>query len=91
MHSFVFHKDTTLFERRGYKLTTMVVSEFSTHYALFWPRYFGDVPLTPPFPSFDGRPVLYPSLEDLRAYVAWRQSDCKFLLARCVAWQKRAF
>ena len=27
-------------------------------------------------PSFDGRIVLYPSLEDLKNYLSWRQVDC---------------
>lgn len=36
--------------------------------------------LSPPMPSFDGRVVLYPTYQNLRDYVAWRQADCAFLL-----------
>ncbi|PNS19446.1 hypothetical protein CAC42_7290 [Sphaceloma murrayae] len=75
-YSFVFHEDTTLFERRAHKLVTTVVSTFSVQYAMQWPTFFPDQPLTEPFPTFDGRPVLYPKLKILRDYLSWRQADC---------------
>ncbi len=28
-------------------------------------------------PSFDGRAVVYPSIQNIRDYVSWRQADCK--------------
>lgn len=74
--SFVFHKDCTLFERRASKLTTTIVSTFTSHYVFLWPIYFPSTPLTPPLPSFDGRSVLYPSVINLRDYLSWRQVDC---------------
>ncbi|KAF2476112.1 Thg1-domain-containing protein [Lindgomyces ingoldianus] len=74
--SFVFHKDCVLFERRASKLTTTVVSTFTSCYTFFWPTYFPDSPLTPPLPSFDGRAVCYPSDQNLRDYMSWRQVDC---------------
>ncbi|KAF2493955.1 tRNAHis guanylyltransferase [Lophium mytilinum] len=74
--SFVFHKDCTLFERRASKLTTTIVSTFSSYYVYLWPKYFPDTPLTPPLPSFDGRAVVYPSVRNLRDYMSWRQVDC---------------
>lgn len=74
--SFVFHKNCTLFERRASKLTTTIVSTFSSYYTFLWPRYFSDSPLTPPLPSFDGRAVCYPSDQNLRDYMSWRQVDC---------------
>ncbi|KAF2812839.1 tRNAHis guanylyltransferase [Mytilinidion resinicola] len=74
--SFVFHKDCTLFERRASKLTTTIVSTFSSYYVYLWPKYFPDAPLTPPLPSFDGRAVVYPSARNLRDYMSWRQVDC---------------
>ncbi|KAJ4366201.1 tRNA-His guanylyltransferase [Neocucurbitaria cava] len=75
-YSFVFHKDCVLFERRASKLTTTIVSTFTSYYVFLWPKYFPDKPLTPPLPSFDGRAVCYPSDFNLRDYMSWRQVDC---------------
>lgn len=77
-HSFVFHKDTSLFERRSSKLMTTVVSTFTAYYVSLWSAYFPDKPLTSPLPTFDGRCVCYPSVRNLRDYMSWRQADCKF-------------
>ena len=30
-------------------------------------------------PTFDARVVLYPSEQNLRDYLSWRQADCKFV------------
>ncbi|KAE8823263.1 hypothetical protein HRS9139_09672 [Pyrenophora teres f. teres] len=73
---FVFHKDCALFDRRASKLTTTIVSTFTAYYVYSWSIYFPDKPLTPPLPSFDGRAVLYPSDDNLRDYLSWRQVDC---------------
>ncbi|KAF2177692.1 Thg1-domain-containing protein [Zopfia rhizophila CBS 207.26] len=74
--SFVFHKDCVLFERRASKLTTTIVSMFTSYYTFLWSTHFLDTPLTPPLPSFDGRAVSYPSDQNLRDYISWRQVDC---------------
>lgn len=74
--SFVFHKDCTLFERRASKLTTTIVSTFTSYYVFLWPTYFPTTPLSAPLPTFDGRAVLYPSVRNLRDYMSWRQVDC---------------
>ncbi|KAM0276591.1 hypothetical protein ACHAQH_006596 [Verticillium albo-atrum] len=75
-YSFVFHKSCTLFERRASKLVTTIVSTFTAHYIHSWSTYFPDAPLTLPLPSFDGRAVCYPSVQNLRDYMSWRQVDC---------------
>ncbi|KAK8211311.1 tRNA-His guanylyltransferase [Zalaria obscura] len=75
-YSFVFHEDTTLFDRRAFKLATTIATTFSVEYALQWPQFFPGQPLTRPFPTFDGRTVLYPKLRNLRDYLSWRQADC---------------
>ncbi|KAJ4375640.1 tRNA-His guanylyltransferase [Didymella sp. IMI 355093] len=75
-YSFVFHKDCMLFERRASKLTTTIVSTFTSYYVFLWSKYLPDKPLTPPLPSFDGRAVCYPSDTNLRDYMSWRQVDC---------------
>ena len=58
------------------KILTTIVSTFTAYYTHLWPRYFMDVPLTTPLPSFDGRVVLYPSIQSIRDYLSWRQVDC---------------
>ncbi|KAG4432099.1 Glucose-responsive transcription factor [Cadophora sp. M221] len=75
-YSFVFHKTLALFERRSNKLVTTIVSTFTAYYVHLWSAHFPDVPLTVPLPSFDGRAVQYPSVQNLRDYMSWRQVDC---------------
>ncbi|KAF4442715.1 tRNA(His) guanylyltransferase [Fusarium austroafricanum] len=75
-YSFVFHKSCTLFDRRASKLVSTVVSTFTANYVYFWSTHFPDTPLSPPLPSFDGRAVCYPSIQNLRDYMSWRQADC---------------
>jgi len=75
-YSFVFHKTCTLFERRSSKLVSTIVSTFTAYYIHFWSNHFPDSPLSPPLPSFDGRAVCYPSVQNLRDYMSWRQVDC---------------
>ena len=55
---------------------TNIVSLFAASYVYHWKDYFGADPLHYP-PAFDGRVVLYPSEENLRDYLSWRQADCK--------------
>ncbi|GME52856.1 putative tRNA guanylyltransferase protein [Neofusicoccum parvum] len=75
-YSFIFHKDCNLFERRAAKLVTTVATTFTSHYIHLWLAFFPAQPLTPPMPSFDGRAVMYPSVQNLRDYMSWRQVDC---------------
>lgn len=58
------------------KLITTIATTFTSHYIYLWPTYFPDKPLSPPMPSFDGRAVMYPSVQNLRDYMSWRQVDC---------------
>nr|CAH8849294.1 unnamed protein product [Trichobilharzia regenti] len=73
--SFVFRKCTELFNRRASKISSTVVSLFSSSYVFEWPNFFPDSPLLYP-PSFDSRVILYPSNKTLRDYLSWRQVDC---------------
>jgi tRNA(His) guanylyltransferase len=74
--SFVFHKSSTLFERRSSKLLSTVLSTFTAFYMHLWPAHHL-APLQPPYlPTFDARTICYPSLGNLRDYLAWRQVDC---------------
>ncbi|PKS12798.1 hypothetical protein jhhlp_001009 [Lomentospora prolificans] len=58
------------------KLVSTVVSTFTANYIHLWSTYFPNMPLSPPLPSFDGRAVCYPSVQNLRDYLSWRQVDC---------------
>ncbi|OBT96436.1 tRNA-His guanylyltransferase [Pseudogymnoascus verrucosus] len=75
-YSFVLHRSCTLFERRSSKLVTTIVSMFSAYYVHLWPSFFPYSPLTFPLPGFDGRAVQYPTVQNLRDYMSWRQVDC---------------
>ncbi|ODA76130.1 hypothetical protein RJ55_08413 [Drechmeria coniospora] len=75
-YSFVFHKSCALFERRASKLVSTIVSTFTANYVYSWPTAFPDTPLSFPLPTFDGRAVCYPSVQNLRDYLSWRQADC---------------
>ena len=58
------------------KLSTSIATTFSVEYAMQWASFFPDQPLTRPYPTFDGRAVLYPKVKTLRDYMSWRQADC---------------
>ena len=63
------------------KLVTTIVSTFTAYYVHLWSTFFPDQPLTAPLPSFDGRAVCYPSVENLRDYMSWRQVDCELFIS----------
>lgn len=75
-YSFVLHKSCNLFERRASKLVSTIVSTFTANYVHCWPNFFPDTPLSFPLPTFDGRAVCYPTVQNLRDYMSWRQADC---------------
>ncbi|KAL8913267.1 MAG: hypothetical protein Q9171_001914 [Xanthocarpia ochracea] len=75
-YSFVFDRSSSLFDRRESKISTTVVSTFTSYYVHLWPSFFHDRTLSPPMPSFDGRVVQYPSIQNIRDYLSWRQADC---------------
>lgn len=74
-YSFVLRKDTTLYNRRLSKLMSYINSLFSSSYVYFWHQYFIDQQLKYP-PCFDSRIVVYPSDQNLKDYLSWRQADC---------------
>ncbi|XP_010577298.1 PREDICTED: probable tRNA(His) guanylyltransferase [Haliaeetus leucocephalus] len=74
-YSFVFKKKSRWFKRRASKFVTHVVSQFASSYVFYWKDYFKDQQLMYP-PGFDGRIVLYPSNQNLKDYLSWRQADC---------------
>jgi len=74
-YSFVFKRSTTQFSRRSSKLITNIVSLFTSSFVFHWCECFPNVKLKYP-PTFDGRSVVYPSVENIRDYLCWRQADC---------------
>jgi len=58
------------------KLVMIVVSMW-TACCVFPVAFFTDVSLTAPLPSFDGRAVQCPSVQNLRDYMSWRQVHCE--------------
>lgn len=73
-YSFIFNKSSQLYNRRSSKIMTYVNSLFSSSYVYNWPQFFPNKKLLYP-PCFDARVVLYPSDENLRDYLSWRQAD----------------
>ncbi|KAI8070060.1 histidine tRNA 5'-guanylyltransferase [Gongronella butleri] len=73
-YSFVFPKSCNLYSRRASKILSMVCSIFSANYVMAWSQFF-DEPLLYA-PSFDSRAVCYPSDQNMRDYLSWRQADC---------------
>lgn len=74
-YSFILRKDTPLYNRRNSKIASYINSLFSSSYVFYWNHYFKDNKLKYP-PSFDARIVLYPTDQNLRDYLSWRQADC---------------
>ncbi|XP_031628093.1 probable tRNA(His) guanylyltransferase [Contarinia nasturtii] len=73
-YSFIFHKTADVYSRRASKIVTCVNSLFTSSYVFHWGKFFEEKQLLYP-PSFDARIVLYPSDENLRDYLSWRQAD----------------
>lgn len=75
-YSFVFRKSTDAYNRRQAKLLTYVVSQFTASYVMNWSKWFPKTEDALKYaPSFDARIVLYPTDENLRDYLSWRQAD----------------
>ncbi|KAJ2591104.1 tRNA-histidine guanylyltransferase 1-like [Coemansia sp. RSA 1804] len=74
-YSFIFSKDAKAYDRRQSKLSTLLVSRFTSAYVFYWGEFFPDTPLKS-LPAFDSRIVMYPSNKILRDYLCWRQADC---------------
>lgn len=73
-YSFVMHKSAEVYNRRSSKILTCMNSLFTSSYVFHWNEFFPEKPLLYP-PTFDARIVLYPTDENLRDYLSWRQAD----------------
>jgi len=86
-YSFVFHRLCPLFEKRASKLVMIVVSMW-TACCVFPVAFFTDVSLTAPLPSFDGRAVQCPSVQNLRDYMSWRQVHLLIVRLAKLSWRE---
>ena len=75
-YSFIFKKSAKVFNRREDKILSCVLSLFTSAYTYKFCEHFTSFARPLSIPSFDGRIVLYPSIEDMKAYMSWRQVDC---------------
>lgn len=73
-YSFVFHRSANVYNRRASKIMSNVNSLFTSSYVFYWKNWFGEQKLKYP-PCFDARIVLYPSDQNLKDYLSWRQAD----------------
>lgn len=80
--SFVFRRNSEIFNRRQNKISSLVVSMFTSAYVINWTNFFEsstnhskNCKLLYP-PCFDSRVVLYPSKKVIIDYLKWRQVDC---------------
>ncbi|WCJ41181.1 tRNA(His) guanylyltransferase 1 [Euphorbia peplus] len=73
--SFILKKKTKFYQRRASKISSLIVSLFSSLYATKWKQYFPqrEIRFTP---SFHARVISCASVEVLQEYLAWRQNDC---------------
>lgn len=88
-YSFILKKNTTLFNRRSDKLSTLFVSLFTSNYVMLWSKFFPDKPLHHKhLPVFDSRCVAYPNLKSVQDYLSWRFVDTHINnLYNTVFWQ----
>lgn len=73
-YSFVFHRTANVYNRRASKIVSNVNSLFTSSFVFYWNRWFKNEKLQYP-PCFDARYVLYPTIENLKDYLSWRQAD----------------
>ncbi|CAO3654595.1 unnamed protein product [Mucor hiemalis] len=73
--NFIIPKTSNLYKRRSSKISSTIVSLFTSNYVMRWAEYFGQDKLHYA-PCFDSRTVCYPNNKTLRDYLSWRQADC---------------
>eukprot|EP00924_Labyrinthula_sp_SR-Ha-C_P009262 snap_masked-scaffold_2-processed-gene-18.41-mRNA-1 protein AED:0.03 eAED:0.03 QI:0/0/0/1/1/1/2/0/237 len=72
--SFLFKKNTKLFNRRKSKILSTIVSIFTAAFVYHWKGFF-NTDLNS-IPTFDGRIICYPNELLIQHYFSWRQVDC---------------
>lgn len=74
-YSFVFKRDTKIYQRRSSKILSLIGSLFSSAYVIKWKEFFPKKGLKSP-PSFKSRVISCASMEVLQSYLSWRQGEC---------------
>lgn len=72
-YSFIFNRETNIYNRRVEKIASVVNSLFTSSYVFHWNTFICRKLKTPP--AFDARIILYPTVKNLRDYLSWRQAD----------------
>lgn len=72
-YSFIFNRETNIYNRRAEKIASVVCSLFSSSYVFHWKSFCCRKLKTPPV--FDARIILYPTMKNIRDYLSWRQAD----------------
>ncbi|KAM3137948.1 hypothetical protein pb186bvf_010029 [Paramecium bursaria] len=75
-YSFLLSKDSTLYNRRSDKISSCVGSTFTSAYVFNFEKQLKKPLVMPYLPVFDSRCVLYPDIQNVKDYFAWRQVDC---------------
>ncbi|CAR25958.1 hypothetical protein ZYGR_0A05290 [Zygosaccharomyces rouxii] len=88
-YSFILRSDTTLYNRRIDKISSLFVSLFTSQYVMLWSKFFPNDPLdVKHLPFFDSRCVSYPNLKCIKDYLSWRFVDTHINnLYNTVFWQ----
>ncbi|XP_042043802.1 tRNA(His) guanylyltransferase 2-like [Salvia splendens] len=71
-HSFIFQKKTKFYKRRSSKISSVIVSLFTSAYVSKWRALFPQKELKY-VPSFRAQVIC---CDDLQAYILWRQDEC---------------
>jgi len=75
-YSFMFRKKTNAYNRRASKLSSTIVSLFTSSFVYYWEDFFSEDGKKLQYPPvFDSRAISYPH-EVMRHYWSWRQVDC---------------
>lgn len=72
-YSFIFNRETNIYNRRSDKITSTVNSLFTSSYVYHWNSFCCRKLKYPPI--FDARIILYPTVKNIRDYLSWRQAD----------------
>ena len=75
MHYTIIYAPVIIHVHTHSKISTTMASYFASSYVFYWSTHLGATPLKYP-PTFDCRIVLYPTNQNLRDYLSWRQADC---------------
>lgn len=73
-YSFLFRKNSCIWNRRYDKILSNIVSHFTSFFVLKWKEFFKKKLSFPP--CFDGRITVYPGEKEIKDYFSWRQVDC---------------